>query len=582
MIIKGERIASSRAATPLLRHLLHGEENERVALIQGTDEDVRAAFADARYADKKFALRHFIISPLCETTRAEARMVFGLIARDFAFNPATAIIFEHDKPRAVATAFGSHWHCLVPELDASGRVMGSQYNFLRHEKVAVLAAHKLGRAKEFVRSNHETAVLAALESDGCIDAAAALRAFIESDPGEAHREAFSSKVHQMGKRQGVDVPAARAAVRAAWETTTGWDEFTSAVDAGGYHVSAGDRDGTLIVETHDGIFIGAVHRLARVRKSDLQRRKEAQNERTAETEQRPRDDGGDARRHPENTVGAGDPIRRDTTGTAAGGSHDPAGLSRPDSVGRHPDQSGDDAPPVGRRSPAHPGRITVALRAALIGHPQAARALLERARLLARAPEERVRTKLDHLDHQLKAKLQKLSEPTLSSPELDNARRRLAEAKVRERKIEALLAQQKERRERHMSQRPEGMMAGIRGETATWANGLAKIDARLAELKGKDSDAWSRRKNLEDVVAELEKSFQRRKRDLRDSPEQQKEIINCRRKIERSTIARQILNKNPVVAFGGLTMLMAAAAAAATINDLLAEQVETDPSRKFF
>ncbi|HZL29544.1 MAG TPA: hypothetical protein VFC54_00600 [Pseudolabrys sp.] len=192
-----------------------------------------------------------------------------------------------------------------------------------------------------------------------------------------------------------------------------------------------------------------------------------------------------------------------------------------------------------------------------------------------------MRAKLDRMDEQLQANLQKLVEPPLLSPELDNARRQLAEAKVRERKISDLLAAQKERRERHMSRRPSGVMAGIRGETATWANGLAQIDARLTELKDKDTAAWNRRKNLEYVVAEIEKSLQRRKRDLRDSPEQQKDVLACRRKVERSIIARQILDKNPVVAFGGLTMLMAAATVAMAINNLLGEQFGTDPSRKF-
>ncbi|MDI1347062.1 MAG: hypothetical protein PSV22_23675 [Pseudolabrys sp.] len=135
MIIKGERIIASRAATPLLRHLLHGEENDRVTLLQGTEEDTRAAFADARNAAKKFALRHFIISPESETSRADAMMVLGLLAREFAFDPATAIVFEHDKPRAAPTAFGTHWHCLLPEIDlATGRVMDSGYSYLRHEK----------------------------------------------------------------------------------------------------------------------------------------------------------------------------------------------------------------------------------------------------------------------------------------------------------------------------------------------------------------------------------------------------------------------------------------------------------------
>jgi len=39
MIIKGERVSSSRAPGPLVDHLLRGEENDAVTLLQGTESD---------------------------------------------------------------------------------------------------------------------------------------------------------------------------------------------------------------------------------------------------------------------------------------------------------------------------------------------------------------------------------------------------------------------------------------------------------------------------------------------------------------------------------------------------------------
>lgn len=581
MIIKGERVTSSRAANPLLQHLMHGEENDCVALVQGTEEDVRAAFGDARDAKKKFALRHFIISPESETTRAEAMMVLGLLAQDFAFDPATAIVWEHVKPRAVVAAFGTHWHALVPEVveSATGtRVLDSRFSYLRHCKVARIAEHRL--KQKFVRSNHEAACLAALESDGRLDVAAALREFIESDPGEAHREAFSRGTHQMGKRLGVDVPAARSAVRAAWETTADWNAFTDAVEAAGYRVIDGDRHDTEIVETHDGVFVGAAHRLARVRKIDFQRKKDLSNERTAETKSGPRDAGSDARRHPEDTVGAVNPGRQDAGGAAEARPSHRASVGHPNGGAGPSDQSGTAASEAGRGGPTYPGRFAVALRTALSRNPAAARDLLARARQLARAPRERVGAKLGRLDHQLNAELQNLTEPPLLSPELDAARRQLAEAKAHEEKISDLLDREKKRRARHMSGRPSGVMASIRGDTGAWAAGLAKIGAKLASLEERSRDAWSQRKARETVVAGLEMSFQRKKRVIRDSSEQQKRLLICRQKIARVATARQMLDKNPVLAFGGLAMLMAAAAAAATINNLLIEKIATDPSRK--
>jgi hypothetical protein len=583
MIIKGERITSSRSATPLLRHLLNGEKNECVTLVQGTNEDVRAAFADARYANKKFALRHFIISPVGETSDAEAIMILGLLGKEFGFDPATPIIFKHDTPRAVATAFGAHWHALTPELvdAATGRVMDSRYNFLRHEKVAIIAAYRLGRTNEFVRSNHEKAVLAALESDGHLDVAAALRAFIASDPGEAHREAFSRDTHQKGKRLGVDVPAARAAVRAAWETTTGWTEFTTALDADGYRVSTGDRDGTLIVETHDGVFIGAAHRLARVRKIDLKKRREFTDERTAEAKPRPRDAREDARRYPADTVGTVDSGRRDAEGSAAGGPQHPVVVVHPDHNAGFPVQSGSDASAAGRRGAFDSGRFAVGLRIALNRNPAAANRLLDWARQLARTPSERVTAKLVGLEKKLKDELNELLTPHLTLPQLDDARQRLTVVQTRDKKLDAVLKQLKEQRERYLQRRPKGLMAGVRGDTAKWTKGLAALDMKLASVVAKSKAVWDQRKGLEGLAADLDKELRRRKRVLFDAADNQKKLFVCRREMARVSIARKILDKNPAIAFGGLTMLLLAAAAAAIINGMFARQFGTEPFRNF-
>jgi hypothetical protein len=49
--------------------------------------------------ENTFALRHFIISPECDTSRDDALMIVGLLGREFTLDPATAIVFEHSKPR---------------------------------------------------------------------------------------------------------------------------------------------------------------------------------------------------------------------------------------------------------------------------------------------------------------------------------------------------------------------------------------------------------------------------------------------------------------------------------------------------
>lgn len=338
----------------------------------------------------------------------------------------------------------------------------------------------------------------------------------------------------------------------------------------------GDRDNTEIVETHDGVFVGATHRLARVRKIDLKRRKDLSNERTAEAESGPRDAGGDARRHPEDTVRTPDSERQHAGGAAEGGSSHPTTVVDSDRGTGPSDQSGKVAPEAGRGGPLYTRRLAVALRVALRQNPVATRDLLNKARQLARAPLARVKDKIDGLEQRLKAELQDLTEPQLALPQLDDARRRLAEAKAHEEKVSAALSQAKERHAHYMLRRPNGVMASIRGETRKWAEGLTKIDARVANLETKSNDAWSRRKDMESVVTSLEKELQRRQYALRASSDQQKKILVCRQKIDRITVARQILDKAPSLAFGGLTLVMTTAAGATLVGQMFTRQVGID------
>ena len=73
MIIKSWHIARSRTNARLTRHLLHGDENEDVILLQGTADDIRSASSDARDLNRKYCVRHFIISPAVETSDDEVR-----------------------------------------------------------------------------------------------------------------------------------------------------------------------------------------------------------------------------------------------------------------------------------------------------------------------------------------------------------------------------------------------------------------------------------------------------------------------------------------------------------------------------
>jgi hypothetical protein len=557
MIIKGERVLASRSAAPLLHHLLHGEENDHVHLVQGTEDDARAAFDDARVAGKKFALRHFIISPQCETSRDEALMIVGLLGIEFSFDPATAIVFEHSKPRATAAtvAFGevvvspsTHWHALVPEIDDSGRVMDSRFSFLRHEKLARLAEQRLSHPH--VRATHETAVLTALEKDGHFDAAASLRNAIELDPGEPHREAFSRGAHQMAKRLGADTAIARATVQAAWQTTSDWQGFVTALDTEGFRIADGDKEETLVVETKNGVFVGALHRLARVRKIDLKRRK-ALHERH-EANECTGSAGADPRgrsQHPERPV------------NSSGGGQ--SVIARPRDRDSFVNSDGDSGIADESRTTAPPPRCgfqgragCLALRHRLRAWPGATEQLLALARTVAMSAAERVSTQINSTEAELTSELESLLALAIACPPLDQTREEYSGSAEVYRQLDDALEKQNNRRENWLKRRPTGIGTLFNDSRRGWAAKLATIDRKISDLSDKQNKAWENQQRLKALIADLERGLRIKRHALTSSTEHREKVAHLRHELKKFAAARDLLAKNPLLAFGGYIMIM--------------------------
>ena len=63
MIIKSSRMTAADGGNKTLAHVFHGKGNERIDVIQGCEQDVHDMVADARTWRRKYAMRHFKISP---------------------------------------------------------------------------------------------------------------------------------------------------------------------------------------------------------------------------------------------------------------------------------------------------------------------------------------------------------------------------------------------------------------------------------------------------------------------------------------------------------------------------------------
>lgn len=268
MIIKGIRLRSSSSIGRTIRHLENGDENEAVDYVAGTAADIRDMHRDAVSIGSRYAVRHWIIAPHESTTRQQMTKTVGAIAKEFAFDPARAVIVEHKKKRSTNDAVDVHWHVLVGEVDpASGRILATSYDRIRHELIARMAEFAFGHA--FVPGKHTEAVIKGLRKRGLNCVADRVEEFMAPAQTVA-AEAFTHARHQECKRLGLDLPALKQAIKASLNTSSNRNGITSALAEIGLEAKAGDKPGTwIVVDYQTGALIGALHRLSGLRKSAI-------------------------------------------------------------------------------------------------------------------------------------------------------------------------------------------------------------------------------------------------------------------------------------------------------------------------
>jgi hypothetical protein len=333
VIIKSVRVGANASQKRFRDHLLRGAENDAVALIKGTETDISDLFADARRTGHKFAIRHWIIAPHDHTTRDQALRVVELLAREFGFDARAAVIVEHTKQRALSDAFNQHWHVGVAEVDpVTGRVLSSSHDHPRHEFVARCAEIEFGHT--ITPGAHTRAVVERLQSEGRQADAERITDALNAALSTRPREGYTTADHQSAKRQSIDLPAIRIAVQSAWASTTTRAELIEALGALGLGMAPGDKAGEWIVKAGDH-FLGSLRRLARVPKSEFQKRMEQTHVRPAEPATS--DDRQDYRPaiggHPEASSGVGGGSAHLDDADRTGSASFPA--ERADSLGQH-------------------------------------------------------------------------------------------------------------------------------------------------------------------------------------------------------------------------------------------------------
>jgi hypothetical protein len=279
---------------------------------------------------------HISISPrnrLTDMQRDEAiqRILVAMDAEDHAF-----VVWQHSgKPRTDADVTDDHYHIVVSHIGPDGRALSDQRSYVRMEAAARAMEADFGEA--LTHSRKTKAVAAELRRIGRDDVAALLIA-----PAIPPTSAMSSQTRARAERQGLDLPKAQAAVRAAWTGSDGTTAFWSVLRSEGFELVPGKKPGVFIV-TASGVEIGALDRIVRERRAVVAARmtQEDRNDRQdKETTLSRRGDlhgstgGEDGIRTTPAAVGAAsgrrDRDRRPARRVEGGSDHDPRWASMPE------------------------------------------------------------------------------------------------------------------------------------------------------------------------------------------------------------------------------------------------------------
>jgi hypothetical protein len=224
VIIGGQNASVAGGVNAKLKHLLTGARNEYSLVIQGTAQDARDWYADAK---AKARLKHwahmFMVAPQLNVTRHQFMTeVLPLVARLFNFSPAEAIIFEHALKRKHEAGSGIHWHLIVKHIDYAGRARSWAWDRVVNERLSRTLEVKFG--ERILKGRHTKAVVQALRADGEHATADAIEAAHPIDAEPAARTPAPA-IEQMAKGQGVDLREIGKTVRQAYDAADNIEEF---------------------------------------------------------------------------------------------------------------------------------------------------------------------------------------------------------------------------------------------------------------------------------------------------------------------------------------------------------------------
>ncbi|NEW98628.1 relaxase/mobilization nuclease domain-containing protein [Rhodopseudomonas sp. BR0G17] len=236
------------------------------------------------------ACHHISISPRIRLTdeqvdEAVQRILSAMGAEDHAY-----VLWKHsEKARASDDVADEHYHLVVGHIGPDGRALRDSMSFARLE--AAGRTLEVDFNEPLTPSRMTSSVAKELRRIGRDDVADML-----TKPPTPPTSAMSSRTRAKADRQGLDLPAAQADVRAAWAASDGPSAFRAALAQSGYEVHPGKRPSVFAI-TKNGIDVGALDRIVKEKRAAVAARmKEEENDRSSK--KAPQREGSDLSRSP--------------------------------------------------------------------------------------------------------------------------------------------------------------------------------------------------------------------------------------------------------------------------------------------
>jgi hypothetical protein len=265
---------SARDARNLAAHLMRADDNEEVVTLSVRGvvaPDVGGALdAMRRLAPRQnaAAFHHISFSPGADQSDADLIADARRVLAEMGAEDHAAILIRHTKPSAAGRS-ATHAHLVVSHWSLEGRALDDGWLHLRLERLA--REIEFDRGHCLTRGRHDRALMKALRDRGRSDVADALASLSQPDPP---RSAVTSSRRQALAREGVKEVDARAATKVAWDRSDSRAAFESALADAGLTLAAGRKTGVWIV-MQGGVEVGALDRLLRVKRAEVQARLEA-------------------------------------------------------------------------------------------------------------------------------------------------------------------------------------------------------------------------------------------------------------------------------------------------------------------